>query len=93
MTRPVPRNIDRPNRTAEYVVTFMFVYYSLMFLTHEPMFAIFMGGLAVYVVYKLTLNKPEGMAYRVWYSKFGIGKMIPPPKKVAIFQLGVIDKN
>lgn len=89
--RPVPRNIDRPNRNAEFAVTFMGVYYGLMFLTHKPLLAIGMAMLSVYVVYKLTLNKPEGMAYRLWYRYFGIGKMVPPAKKVPKFQLGVIE--
>ncbi|MEC9291644.1 MAG: hypothetical protein VX730_04505 [Pseudomonadota bacterium] len=86
-TRPVPRNIDKPNRMAEYVVAFLVTYYGLMFLIHKPFVSIGAGGLAVYVMYKFTANKPEGMAFRWWYRYFSIGKMVPNPKKAKKFEI------
>ena len=86
-TRPVPRNIDKPNRMAEFVVAFLVVYYGFMFTTHKPFVSIGMGSLAVYIMYKFTANKPEGMAFRWWYRYFSIGKMVPNPKKAKKFEI------
>lgn len=81
VARPVPRNIDRPNRNAEYAFTFLGVYYSVMFVMKEPLLAFGMAVIAVYMVYKFTLDKPEGMAYRFMYRHMQLGKMMPTPKK------------
>lgn len=87
MVREVPRNIDRPNRNAEYAATFMFGWYGTMFLTGKAMIALITTFLAFYLTYKLTLNKPEGAMYRIVYRKVGLGKMVPPPKKVKKFEI------
>lgn len=86
-TRPVPRNIDKPNRTAEYLISFLLVYYALQFTFYKPMISIGGGALACYFVYKLTLNKPEGMAFRVMYRIFTFGGMFPNAKKVPRFEI------
>lgn len=78
--RSVPRNIDRPNRTPEYVITFLAVYYGTMFLTGKPLFGLLCGGLATYIMYKVTLDKPEGLAMRVFYKHVKFGKMRPSPR-------------
>ena len=78
--RPVPRNIDRPNRTPEYVVAFLAFYYGTMFLTGKPLFALLSGTIATYIMYKLTLDKPEGLAMRIFYRRVQFGKMRPSPK-------------
>ena len=85
--RQVPRNIDRPNRNAEFAFTSMAIWYGTMFATNEPFLALTLTGLANYLTYKLTLNKPEGNMYRVWYKNFGLGRMLPPTKKQKTFQL------
>lgn len=79
--RPVPRNIDRPNRTPEYVVTFIFTYYGVLFLTGKALFALVAGGFATYIMYKVTLDKPEGLAMRLAYKYVQFGKMRPSPVK------------
>jgi hypothetical protein len=79
--RPVPRNIDRPNRTPEYVITFLLGYYGILFLFGRPLVALLCGALATYVMYKVTLDKPEGLAMRMFYRKVQFGKMRPTPAK------------
>lgn len=86
-TRPVPRNIDKPNRTAEYLISFLFAYYSLQFAFYKPLVSIGGGALACYFVYKLTLNKPEGMAFRLMYRNMRFGGMFPSAKKVSKFEI------
>ena len=78
--RPVPRNIDRPNRTPEYVVAFLSFYYATIFLTGKPLFALAAGSIATYIMYKVTLDKPEGLAMRMAYKYVKFGKMRPSPK-------------
>lgn len=78
--RPVPRNIDKPNRTPEYAVTFLFAYYMTLFLFNKPLVALLAGALASYIMYKLTLDKPEGLAMRLAYRHVKFGKMRPSPK-------------
>ena len=85
--RPVPRNIDRPNRTPEYVITFLAVYYGTMFMTNRPLAALLCGFLATYVMYKLTLDKPEGLAMRLFYRHVKFGKMRPSPKYAKRFEV------
>lgn len=77
--RPVPRNIDRPNRTPEFVMTYLAVHFTLMFLIGKPLVAITIGLLSVYFMYKVTLDKPEGLALRLIYRKIQLGKMRPSP--------------
>lgn len=87
--RAVPRNIDRPNRTAEHLVVFLFFYYGVMFLLHDPMPAFGAGFFSVYVMQKLTVDKPEGQVYRLIYRIKWIqfGKMLPNPAKVKKFEI------
>jgi hypothetical protein len=77
--RPVPRNIDRPNRTPEFVMAYLAVHFVVLFLTHKALIAIVLGLLAVYLMYKLTLDKPEGLALRLIYRHIPLGKMRPSP--------------
>ena len=86
-TRPVPRNIDKPNRMAEYVLTFLTVYYSIQFMFYKPLISLGAAMLACYFVYKATLNKPEGLAFRVLYRMVVFGGMIPNAKKVPKFEI------
>ncbi len=79
--RPVPRNIDRPNRTPEFAMAFLVTYYSIMFLTGKALFALLLGFLATYLMYKVTLDKPEGLAMRILYKKVQFGRMMPSPVK------------
>lgn len=79
--RPVPRNIDKPNRTPEYVVTFLAFYYLMIFLTSNAMFALGVGCFATYIMYKVTLDKPEGLMLRIAYRYIQLGKMRPTPAK------------
>jgi hypothetical protein len=78
--RQVPRNIDKPNRTPEYAVTFLATYYLILFLTGKALFALVAGALATYIMYKVTLDKPEGLALRLAYRYVKFGKMRPSPK-------------
>lgn len=78
--RPVPRNIDRPNRTPEYVIVFLMGYYGMLFITGKALAALVFGGIATYIMYKVTLDKPEGLAMRVLYRRVQFGKMRPTPK-------------
>jgi len=79
--RQVPRNIDKPNRTPEYAVTFLFFYYITLFLFSKPLVALLAGAVATYVMYKVTLDKPEGLAMRVAYRHVKFGKMRPSPRQ------------
>jgi len=85
--REVPRNIDNPNRAPEFAFTSMAAYYGVQYLTQKPLFAIIATVLANYVVYRATIGKPEGAAYRLMYKFGGLGKMIPSPKKVKKFEI------
>ncbi len=80
MSRPVPRNIDKPDRTIEFVVTFIVVYYPVMFITEQALAAIGLGFIAVYLVYKYTIDKPEGLAMRILYGHIQLGRMRPSLK-------------
>ena len=77
--RSVPRNIDRPNRTPEYVMTFLTTYYLVMFVSANPLGAITFGFLSTYAMYKVTLDKPEGLAMRLIYRHLQLGHMRPTP--------------
>lgn len=95
MARPVPRNIDRPERLPEFIVTWLAVYYSLMFITgflagpggYNALIAFTAACFAVYIVYRITLDKPEGMMFRLFYRYFPLGKMVPSPARVKIFEV------
>ena len=79
--RSVPRNIDRPNRMPEYVFTYLVTYYTILFLTGKGFVGLVAGGFATYVMYKLTLDKPEGLVMRMLYRHVQFGKMRPSPKR------------
>jgi len=85
--REVPRNIDQPNRAPEFAFTSLVVYYGVQYITMKPLFAIIATLLANYIVYRVTIGKPEGAAYRLMYKAGGLGKMIPSPKKVKKFEI------
>ena len=87
MSRPVPRNIDKPNRNAEFAFSFLLVYYGLMFLTHEVLLAFVSACFTVYAVNKLTIDKPEGQAYRLFYRYIRMGRMIPGANQVKRFEI------
>ena len=80
MSRPVPRNIDKPDRTIEFVVAFIAVYFPIMFFTRQALAAIGLGFIAVYLIYKYTLDKPEGLAMRMLYRHVQLGRLRPSPK-------------
>ncbi|MCP5405699.1 MAG: hypothetical protein H6922_05715 [Pseudomonadaceae bacterium] len=86
--RPVPRNIDQPNRVPEYVITWVVSYYGTLFLTGEVVLAFFFSFLAVYLMYRFTLDKPEGIMMRILYRYVQIGKLRPTPRLVKRFELG-----
>lgn len=86
-SRPVPRNIDRPNRVPEYVITWTAAYYGTMFLTREAALAFLISFLAVYLMYRFTLDKPEGIMMRILYRYVQIGKLRPSPRFVKRFEL------
>lgn len=69
------------------MISFLFVYYSLQFMFYKPLISIGGGALACYFVYKITLNKPEGMAFRLMYRHARFGGMIPSAKKVSRFEI------
>lgn len=86
--RPVPRNIDAPNRLVEYIVTFMISYFGVKFLTPgSAVIPIFVSFTAVYVVRKVTADKPEGAAFRLWYRFASFGGFFPSPRKVKKFEV------
>lgn len=68
-------------------MTFLFFYYGTMFLFHEPLLAFGLGFLSVYVMYKVTLDKPEGQAFRILYRYVRLGKMIPGPRFAKRFEI------
>lgn len=79
-TRPVPRNIDKPNRTPEFVLSFIAAYYGTLFITGKALVALLVGFLAVYIMYKVTLDKPEGLFLRILYRYLQLGSTRPTPK-------------
>lgn len=87
MSRPVPRNIDKPNRNAEFAFAFMLTYYSLMFMFHRPFIAFSAACFVVYMVNRLTVDKPEGQAYRLFYRNIPMGRMIPGATFVKKFEI------
>jgi hypothetical protein len=87
MMRPVPRNIDRPNRMAEIVIVFLFCHYGVMFIMSNVLMAWIVGLGGVYVVNKITANKPEGTFFRLWYKFAPIGKFFANPKKAPWFEV------
>jgi hypothetical protein len=63
------------------------VYYTTMFTIGDVLLAWGLTILSGYLTYRLTLNKPEGNAYRVWYKRFGFGKMLPNPRRAPKFEV------
>lgn len=85
--RPVPRNIDRPNRTTEFVLIWHVVYYPTIFATDQVFMALALSAFACYLMYKYTMDKPEGMAMRIVYKYVQIGQMRPTPRRVKRFEI------
>lgn len=85
--RPVPRHIDAPNRMPEYVLSALGGYYITMFLTRYAFLSFFMSAVCVYIVYRLTLGKPEGYAMRFLYNYLSFGKGVPTPARVKRFEV------
>jgi len=85
--RPVPRNIDAPNRMPEYAISFVVTFYSTMFLLHMPSVSLICAVGSVYVIYKYTLDKPEGLMFRAIYRYMQIGRFRPTPARVKYFEV------
>lgn len=86
--RPVPRNIDRPNRMVEYVVAFMISYFgSKILIPGNALMPILISATCIYTIHKVTADKPEGAAFRLWYRFYSIGHFVPNPKKVPRFEV------
>lgn len=85
--RPVPRNIDAPSRAPEFALTSMVSYYGVQYITSNPLIAFIVCILCNYIVYRITIGKPEGAAFRLMYKMGGLGKMIPAPKRVKRFEI------
>lgn len=85
--REVPRNIDAPSRAPEFALTSMVSYYGVQYITSNPLIAFVICILANYIVYRVTIGKPEGAAFRLMYKCGGLGKMIPAPKRVKKFEI------
>ena len=85
--RPVPRNIDAPNRTMEYMIAFLAGYYGAQFAWHHPGISFGCGGFLLYIMFKLTDEKPEGMLYRVLYKFITIGSFVPNPRQAPKFEI------
>lgn len=61
-------------------MTYLSVYYTLMFITGKALPSIFIGLLAAYGMYKITMDKPEGLAMRIIYRYIQLGRMRPSPR-------------
>lgn len=85
--REVPRNIDAPSRAPEFAITSLVAYYGVQYLTSKPLFAFITCILANYIVYRVTIGKPEGAAFRLMYKMGGLNKMVKSPKKVKKFEI------
>lgn len=85
--REVPRHIDAPNRAPEFAITAMVTYYGMQYLFQKPIISIVSCILAMYVVYRITIGKPEGAAYRLMYKLGGLKKLIKSPGKIKKFEI------
>ena len=85
--REVPRNIDAPSRAPEFAIASMVSYYGVQYLTENPLMAFISCVLVNYIVYRVTIGKPEGAAFRLMYKLGGLNKLIPSPKKVKRFEI------
>jgi hypothetical protein len=85
--REVPRNIDAPSRAPEFAMASLVSYYGVQYITSNPLFAFIACVLVNYIVYRVTIGKPEGAAYRLMYKLGGLNKLIPAPKKVKKFEI------
>lgn len=85
--REVPRHIDAPNRAPEYAFTSMVAYYGTQYIVGKPLLSFILTILANYIVYRVTIGKPEGSMYRLIYKMGGLGKFIASPKKVKRFEI------
>ena len=59
MARSIPRNIDRPERTPEYVIAFAFGYELWAILFKEPIVGLAVGIICLYVYHQAVKDKPE----------------------------------
>jgi hypothetical protein len=80
--RPLARNLDRPNRMVEYVIGYVTGYYVGIIFLNSPFSAYFLGFVTVYLAYRLTKDKPEGIMIRLAYkfSPFKMKFFLPSPK-------------
>jgi hypothetical protein len=85
--REVPRNIDAPSRAPEFALASLVSYYGVQYITSNPLMAFIACVLVNYIVYRVTIGKPEGAAYRLMYKLGGLNKLIPSPKKVKKFEI------
>ncbi len=85
--RPVPRNIDKPNRKAEYGFAGMVGWYLPLYVTGNAIIALASFVILLYIVTKVTAGKPEGAAYRLAYRVVAFGKMVPSPKQTTKFEI------
>lgn len=85
--RQVPRNIDAPSRAPEFAIASMISYYGCQFLFSKPLISFIVCIFTNYIVYRVTIGKPEGAAYRLMYRLGGLGKMIKAPCKVKKFEI------
>ena len=83
----IPRNIDRPNRVPEFVLTYIVCFFGTQLLFESAVMAIVATFLGIYAMYRLTLNRPEGYAYRVLFRFVRFGKMMPSPKFAPRFEI------
>ncbi len=85
--RQVPRNIDKPNRKAEYGFAGLVGWYIPLYVTNNAIMALAFFAIILYSVTKLTAGKPEGAAYRLAYRFLALGKMVPSPKQTTKFEI------
>jgi hypothetical protein len=72
----------------EYVVAFMVSYFgSKLMLPGSALIPILISGTAIYTIHKVTADKPEGAAFRIWYRFASLGHFFPNPKKVKRFEI------
>lgn len=85
--REVPRNIDTPSRAPEFAIASMVSYYGVQYITSNALMSFITCVFCNYIVYRVTIGKPEGAAFRLMYKLGGLNKMIPSPKKVKNFEI------
>ena len=83
----IPRNIDRPNRLPEFIMAYIVCWYIPLFLFDSAVISFVSTFLGIYAMYRLTLNRPEGYAYRFLFRFVRFGKMLPSPKFAPRFEI------